>query len=926
MYLKHQTSKICIFRGWTRFALVAALIFQFTLLGCEYDGLDEEGEMASQESALSYESSDESESHDLIFTAATRFECYCDLSANTCEQDFGAEYKWAKVKKSTCRYIRDLGDCDPDGSCVGRCVNQNGKVKKGSEFDGECEKREIRPAGVTSLAPTLESSDSEDLEVEALGSDLEAAIGPDRVKYTCECDLSDNTCEDDYGAEWKFTVVKTDTCRYKKSKKKCRGECVGRCANQNGAILQGTEFDGECVKKEIQPAGALGEVDPDESDDGVYACGGGMAGGASGDAGSDDDTEPLEEDIASDLEPVLDDNPCTDVLNPQCKPKLCDDGLDQTGNDRCQWTVVDGDIMSCECRGEEPEPIQPCGDIFNPECKPNACDDGNPNTVGDRCVVVFAPTSDIPHCKCHGEEPEPETPCGELFNPECNPNECDDGDPSTVGDRCELVYGLDGDITDCECQGQDIEPFHPCGELFNPGCHPYNCDDGDPNTIGDRCELLFSDDGDLEACECRGKEPEPVDPCGDIFNPQCKPNECDDGLDYTQNDRCQWTIVDGDIVDCQCQGEEPEPVDPCGDIFNPECKPNACDDGNPNTVGDRCVLLFGPASDIPDCKCQGEEPEPVDPCGDIFNPQCKPYECDDGLDYTQNDRCQWTIVDGDIVDCQCQGEEPEPVEPCGDIFNPQCKPYDCDDGNPNTLGDRCVVIFTPGSDLHDCRCQGEEPEPVDPCGDIFNPQCKPVHCDDGNPNTVGDRCKLYLSPDGDTEDCRCVGAEVEPVDPCGDWLNPQCLPNKCDDGNPLTKKDRCKLVFTAVSDEPSCECVGKKPVIVDPVGHHPCGDWLNPQCKPNKCDDGNPLTIKDRCVLVITLDSDISDCRCSGKKILEPTDPVDPDIDIEPVGPDKPSDPVDPDTTPETDLDDTDEDADSDEAELDESKKDLEIQ
>ena len=242
MYLKHHTSKICIFRGWSRFVLVAAILFQFTLLGCEYDGLDEEGEMASQESALTYESSDESESNDLIFTAATRYECFCDLSANTCEQDYGSDYKWAKVKKSTCRYIRDLDDCDPDGSCVGRCVNQNGKVKKGSEFDGDCEKREIRPAGVSTHAPSLESSASEDLEIEGLGSDAEAALAPDRLKFKCVCDLSSNTCEDDHGAEWKFPIVKTSTCRYKRSKKDCVGKCEGRCANQGGAILQGSEY------------------------------------------------------------------------------------------------------------------------------------------------------------------------------------------------------------------------------------------------------------------------------------------------------------------------------------------------------------------------------------------------------------------------------------------------------------------------------------------------------------------------------------------------------------------------------------------------------------------------------------------------------------------------------------------------------------
>ncbi len=112
-------------------------------------------------------------------------------------------------------------------------------------------------------------------------------------------------------------------------------------------------------------------------------------------------------------------------------------------------------------------------------------------------------------CICD-KEPAQNGPCGEILNPQCEPEDCKmlNGDPG----QCRL----DGDLG-CIC---DKEPAQngPCGEILNPKCEPEDCKmlNGDPGL----CRL----DGDL-GCIC-DKEPAQNGPCGDILNPRCEPAEC----------------------------------------------------------------------------------------------------------------------------------------------------------------------------------------------------------------------------------------------------------------------------------------------------------------------------------------------------------------------------------------------------------------
>ena len=102
----------------------------------------------------------------------------------------------------------------------------------------------------------IESTQDWDLSVGEDTSELTVAA---RTRYECTCDLSDHTCR----GKFRFPVVKKSTCRYKRRTGNCVGACVGRCANQNGAIKRGSEFDGVCVKREIRPNGLIKETATD---------------------------------------------------------------------------------------------------------------------------------------------------------------------------------------------------------------------------------------------------------------------------------------------------------------------------------------------------------------------------------------------------------------------------------------------------------------------------------------------------------------------------------------------------------------------------------------------------------------------------------------------------------------------------------------
>lgn len=624
--------------------------------------------------------------------------------------------------------------------------------------------------------------------------------------------------------------------------------------------------------------------------------------------------------------------------NLQCSPEPCDDGDPATVNDHC--VLHEGvasypggqEIDLCLCEGEDP-PLYPCTESANPQCSPEPCDDGNPATIDDKCK--FTSIDDVQSdeeidaegwCACQGT-PVPTDSCSDYLNPSCVSADCDDGNPQTVDDKCvlvELVIQGPGEpggqnVTECLCQGAPM-PVDPCGTPLNPQCHPVACDDGNPNTMNDVCQLADDIPMPLDeeplpdaplpfnGCICKGQPVPPADPCGSYANPQCSPAACDDGNPDTVNDHCKiisWlydTEEGPDMRDmgpdafpvefCICEGD-PIPEDPCGDEPNPQCSPEACNDGNPFTHSDRCIFKTLTPQDpyqTPDyrepdpadapwpvpvelgCVCEGLDTD-QDPCGQDLNPACGDVPCDDNDPLTKNDRCQFVLVevneDVALFECGCKGD-PISTDPCSSILNPQCSPETCDDDDQNTINDRCQWFdpFVQPIDVDDpvraslgpyCACQGDAQPPPDPCGSYLNAQCTPEVCDDQNPNTINDKCKLVefiMVPFGGeagevVPGCICQGDPMN-TDPCGSYFNPACIDQPCNDDNADTIDDRCKLV-----DLPQSAMPGDRFDAVEiwcacqgkPKNPDPCGGFLNPACTPAGCDDDNSDTVNDKCVL-----------------------------------------------------------------------------
>lgn len=220
-------------------------------------------------------------------------------------------------------------------------------------------------------------------------------------------------------------------------------------------------------------------------------------------------------------------------------------------------------------------------------------------------------------------------------------------------------------------------------------------------------------------------------------------------VNVSASGECQYSIT----IPC-CSGSTTEltwtEIDVSGDSHNcsvsigiGNCGPDGCEqqgetcsDGNPNTIGDtydeNCVCIGTPITKPCDSDMDGD--------GVCDEDDCHPQ--DPMITYGPTDRCDdgdaHTVNDVYTFDCDCVGDP----NPCDEV--------DPDDGCHLTIDillDNCTVKHLL-PDIDD-GCEGTY--------DYFDEHlCEIIHeslpCDDGNPNTVGDKYD---------ENCECNGC-----DPC----------------------------------------------------------------------------------------------------------------------------------------------------------------
>lgn len=172
--------------------------------------------------------------------------------------------------------------------------------------------------------------------------------------------------------------------------------------------------------------------------------------------------------------------------------------------------------------------------------------------------------------------------------------DCDDGDPCTVGDRCENLQCVPGEPLDCQdsdpCTVDVCSPTEGCTHVLVDGLQ---CDDGDPCTVNDKCT-----DGKCVgvAKDCDDKNSCTDDWCESSRGCVHYPNQaiCDDANACTVGDRCVEGVCEGLSI---CDDLDPCTLDLCKDgVCSHELIPNCgpcqtdaqCEDNNPCSL-DFCV-------------------------------------------------------------------------------------------------------------------------------------------------------------------------------------------------------------------------------------------------------------------------------------------------------------------------------------------------
>lgn len=617
------------------------------------------------------------------------------------------------------------------------------------------------------------------------------------------------------------------------------------CDDGDADTVDDNCVEGQCVGTPVTcPAGDHYKVGPD-----CLLCNG-------------DGTGPMG---AGDV--ISDGNVCTDDF---CNPGLgvvhynngnaCDDGNAQTLYDHCEEGGCEGVPIAC-----------PAGDWFEADGLCHHCNGDGTATLGEGVTINDGNICTDDACDSgNGVE--------HFFNEV----PCNDGDPDTLYDHCDegqckgtpiacpagdyyisesLCYLCNNDGTGPSGNGAVVDDGNLCTDDFcSPGVgvvHYNNdsqCDDGNPDSIGDVCDGGICQ-GVIIACPagdhypagglcllCNGDGTGPVGDGETIDDGNlCTDDLCDAGLGVQH-----W--VNGN----DCEDGDPETVqDKC---VNGQCKGKAvtCDAGDYFAAGGLCYLCngdgtgtLGEGSTIDDGNlCTDDNCDP----GNGVEHDHNWVPCDDGDDDTLYDTCEDGICSGVHITC-----------PAGDYFEVDELCYLCN-GNGTGPTDAGTVIDD-GEVCTDDVC--------DPGWGAYHHNTS-APCDDGDPETDYDHCSegecvgipilcpvgdyyvdevdglCYLC-DGDGSGPIGVGAVIDDGDACTeDACDPgggvehyELWNTPCDDGNADTLFDYCDAGI----------CVGLEAMC--PAGKWVAdGPWWCSQCDEQGTgwvDDGHPTSDSEDC-------------------------------------------------------------------------------
>eukprot|EP01060_Flectonema_neradi_P012431 TRINITY_DN19249_c0_g2_i2.p1 TRINITY_DN19249_c0_g2~~TRINITY_DN19249_c0_g2_i2.p1 ORF type:complete len:3815 (+),score=837.64 TRINITY_DN19249_c0_g2_i2:5278-16722(+) len=585
----------------------------------------------------------------------------------------------------------------------------------------------------------------------------------------------------------------------------------------------------------------------------------------------------------------------------------CDDGDVTTSGDKCIngqciGSVVCGrttcQVTDTQCHSSGCSAVDgSCVELEKADG--TTCNDGRPQTTDDQCVAgqcvgteVCASITCTASDQCHdvGVCNPTLRLCSDPRKPQGT--QCDDGDPTTGGDKC--VNGAC--VGTIQCGGSPCAPTNPqcyvatcagtrCTQVAKPNNSP--CNDEDPSTSDDKCSngqcigtnlckgiVCTSSDQCHAIGVCHpstGKCSDPPEPDGTL---------CNDGDLSTSGDECISGVCIG-TIQCGASGSCAPTMGRCNtalcenDLCTERAKPNgvACNDDDPLTNNDRCIQGICVGSII----CGGQECIPTSPQCHVAvceNGRCSQQvksdgaQCSDGSLLTTEDRCASGICVGTN---KCSGVRCDPSDSChlSGICDPstglcsdpvKASGSVCDDGDPSTSSDRCVAGTCVGS----VTCGGSSCVPVNPAchtaacsnNQVCTEKPKPAGtpCNDNDPFTIRDVCSNAVC----VGTSLCAGVTCKAADSC--HKDGVCNPftgictepiksdgTVCSDGDSSTAGDKCLAgVCTG-----SISCGGIQCVAPDP-------QCQTPVCSQNRCvyqsksgglpcNDGNPRTRNDQC-------------------------------------------------------------------------------
>eukprot|EP01060_Flectonema_neradi_P017201 TRINITY_DN2404_c0_g1_i1.p2 TRINITY_DN2404_c0_g1~~TRINITY_DN2404_c0_g1_i1.p2 ORF type:complete len:2416 (+),score=403.52 TRINITY_DN2404_c0_g1_i1:6623-13870(+) len=532
--------------------------------------------------------------------------------------------------------------------------------------------------------------------------------------------------------------------------------------------------------------------------------------------------------------------------------------------------------------------------VFEHKCTLNEiCTDMNPFTVNDQCSNTGTCVGEItcngmpcarqsqchiPSCDltgCIQNLAEDFTPCVD-FNNNTVSSVCRSG-VCVPRDRCEGITCPD--LSDLICT--EPSPF-----LINSTHVPFQQNLGriipgtcDPTT-GYCVDLLQFTIPSEDGTKCN------VTTLGGVLVGRCRGGNCvPEAIDNrTSVEQCPHQAIVCNVVSGLNCSEVTPVADgtPCNDysLFTTEgtCQKGVCIGVDP-CAGVTC-------SPISECHYPGTC---IPPFGQCTTPLVPDYTgCGQTFVNPENTTLMNWCVSGSCepafnIDCPNCGELDPGVKECYISVPGECNPVtgrcgiravtensNCDDSDSTTTGDICkYVISDVGDQLFVCLgsipCDGQPCYSNNPCRRPYcsanvctsiavdNSERKP--CDDQNPYTHRDICI----------DGQCTGEDI--CNPSDCVLGSQCKPligcilgscayqNKpdqtpCDDGNNSTARDQCRdgiCVGVIATDPNEADCPITRSVCQSSPTAFECLEQPLPEQSP--CDDGNPDTVNDICLL-----------------------------------------------------------------------------